>query len=73
MEKNPRHASERDQLSLYYQPKVNMREKRVIGCEALIRWQHPDFGLVSPTQFIPIAEDSGLIIDISNFRRTYQH
>ncbi|MFZ2168307.1 MAG: EAL domain-containing protein [Methylococcaceae bacterium] len=67
MENNLRHAIERDQLILYYQPKVNMREKRVIGCEALIRWQHPEYGLVMPSQFIPIAEDSGLIIDISNW------
>ncbi|MFA5921501.1 MAG: EAL domain-containing protein [Methylococcaceae bacterium] len=67
MENNLRHAIERDELILYYQPKVNMREKRVIGCEALIRWQHPDFGLVPPSQFVPIAEDSGLITDISNW------
>jgi diguanylate cyclase (GGDEF)-like protein/PAS domain S-box-containing protein len=67
MENNLRHAIERNELVLYYQPKVNMREKRVIGCEALIRWQHPDFGLVTPSQFIPIAEDSGLIIDISSW------
>lgn len=67
MENNLRHAIERNELILYYQPKVNMREKRVIGCEALIRWQHPDFGLVTPSQFIPIAEDSGLIVDISNW------
>ncbi len=67
MENNLRRAIERDELLLYYQPKVNMREKRVIGCEALIRWRHPDFGLVMPSQFIPIAEDTGLIIDISNW------
>jgi len=67
MENNLRHAIEREELILYYQPKVNMREKRVIGCEALIRWQHPDFGLVPPSQFVPIAEDSGLITDISNW------
>lgn len=67
MENNLRHAIERDELILYYQPKVNMREQRVIGCEALIRWQHPELGLVLPSQFIPIAEDSGLIIPISNW------
>jgi len=67
MENQLRRAIERDELILYYQPKVNMREMRVIGCEALVRWQHPEFGLVPPTQFIPIAEDSGLIIDISNW------
>ena len=67
MENHLRHAIERDQLILYYQPKVNMRKKRVVGCEALIRWQHPEFGLVPPSEFIPIAEDSGLIIAISNW------
>jgi diguanylate cyclase (GGDEF)-like protein len=67
MENQLRHAIERDQLILYYQPKVNMGKMRVIGCEALLRWQHPEFGLVPPTEFIPIAEDSGLIIDISNW------
>lgn len=67
MENNLRRAIERDELIVYYQPKVNMRNLQVIGCEALIRWQHPEFGLVSPAQFIPIAEDSGLITDISNW------
>ena len=67
MENSLRRAIERNELLLYYQPKVNMRQKCVIGCEALIRWQHPELGLVSPLQFIPIAEDSGLIIDISNW------
>ncbi|NOS88932.1 MAG: EAL domain-containing protein, partial [Methylococcaceae bacterium] len=67
MENNLRRAIERDELIVYYQPKVNMRSLQVIGCEALIRWQHPEFGLVSPAQFIPIAEDSGLITDISNW------
>jgi diguanylate cyclase (GGDEF)-like protein len=67
MENNLRHAIERKQLIVYYQPKVNMQKKCVIGCEALLRWQHPEFGLVSPSEFIPIAEDSALIIDISNW------
>lgn len=67
MENNLCRAIERDELILYYQPKVNIREQRVVGCEALIRWQHPEFGLVPPTQFIPIAEDSGLIIPISQW------
>ncbi|MDD5461357.1 MAG: EAL domain-containing protein [Methylococcales bacterium] len=67
MENNLRHAIERNQLIVYYQPKINMQKKCVIGCEALLRWQHPEFGLVPPSEFIPIAEDSGLIIDISNW------
>ncbi|MCX7096368.1 MAG: EAL domain-containing protein [Methylococcales bacterium] len=67
MENNLRRAIDRDELVLYYQPKVNMRINRVIGCEALIRWHHPEFGLIPPAQFIAIAEDSGLITDISNW------
>jgi diguanylate cyclase (GGDEF)-like protein len=67
MENSLCRAIERNELILHYQPKVNMREQRVVGCEALIRWQHPEFGLVPPTQFIPIAEDSGLIIPISQW------
>jgi len=67
MENSLRRAIERDELLLYYQAKVNMRQQRVTGCEALIRWQHPELGLVEPAQFIPIAEDSGLIIPISDW------
>lgn len=67
MENNLRRAIERDELRLFYQPKIDMRHKRVIGCEALIRWQHPELGLVPPAEFIPIAEDSGLITEISNW------
>lgn len=67
MENNLRRAIGRDELILYYQPKVNMREHCVIGCEALIRWQHPEFGMIPPMEFIPIAEDSGLITNISNW------
>ena len=67
MENNLCRAIERNELILHYQPKVNMRTQRVAGCEALLRWQHPEFGLVPPTQFIPIAEDSGLIIPISQW------
>lgn len=56
-----RKAIERDELKLYYQPKLNIRTGQVIGAEALMRWNHPDFGIVSPTIFIPIAEEIGLI------------
>ncbi|MDD2724272.1 MAG: EAL domain-containing protein [Methylovulum sp.] len=67
MENNLRRAIERDELMLYYHAIINMRENSVIGCEALIRWQHPELGLVPPSQFIPIAEESGLINYISQW------
>ncbi|MDP2761012.1 MAG: EAL domain-containing protein [Sideroxyarcus sp.] len=62
-----RQALDRNQLLLHYQPQVAMQDGRVIGAEALLRWQHPELGLVSPAEFIPIAEDSGLIIPIGEW------
>ena len=48
-------------LDVYYQPIVNLRDDRVVGCEALLRWRHPERGMISPAEFIPVAEDTGLI------------
>ncbi len=56
-----RHAIDADQLVLFYQPKVSLRDARVDAVEALTRWQHPELGLLSPDRFIPLAEQTGLI------------
>jgi diguanylate cyclase len=57
-------AIERNEFRLFYQPKVDLRTLQIVGCEALIRWQHPERGLLSPNIFIPLAEQSHLIVDI---------
>jgi diguanylate cyclase (GGDEF)-like protein/PAS domain S-box-containing protein len=59
-----RRAIERSELQLHYQPQVSLKDGRISGAEALLRWEHPDLGKVSPAEFIPIAEDSGQILQI---------
>ncbi|WP_244959663.1 putative bifunctional diguanylate cyclase/phosphodiesterase [Gluconacetobacter azotocaptans] len=64
LERDLRFALERDEFVLYYQPFLNLKTNRIVGFEALIRWQHPQRGLVSPGDFIPAAESMGLMYDI---------
>jgi len=62
-----RRAMERNQFHVHYQPMVDLRSGHVVKAEALLRWQHPSFGLVSPTSFIPLAEEAGLIGEIGDW------
>jgi diguanylate cyclase (GGDEF)-like protein/PAS domain S-box-containing protein len=64
---NLRQAIDNRQFALVYQPQVDLRSGRLSGIEALIRWHHPEFGLVSPLEFIPLAEDTGLIEEIGEW------
>jgi len=64
LESSLRHALDRDQFKLFYQPKIDLKQQRIVGAEALIRWAHPEFGLISPAQFIGLAEETGLIMPI---------
>lgn len=64
LEKNLHHAIEKNELELYYQPQIDLETNKVVGIEALLRWQNPELGEVTPLEFIPIAENTGLIREI---------
>jgi diguanylate cyclase (GGDEF)-like protein len=67
LERKLRVALERQQFELYYQPKMSVKTRRIEGAEALIRWNDPDSGLVSPARFLPILEDTGLIAEVGDW------
>jgi diguanylate cyclase (GGDEF)-like protein/PAS domain S-box-containing protein len=67
MESALRHAMEKEEFILYYQPQVDIENGNIIGMEALIRWEHPYLGMISPAKFIPVAEETGIIVDLGEW------
>jgi len=62
-----RHALEHDELELYYQPQVELAAGRIVGMEALIRWNHPKRGLLSPGDFLPVVEKTSLVVTLGQW------
>jgi len=67
LETDLRYALSRNEFILYYQPQINLQSGELKGCEALLRWQHPKFGMLSPSEFIPLLEDTGMIISVGEW------
>ena len=67
MESSMRHALERNEFEVYYQPQIDVHSRELTGFEALLRWRHPDLGLLYPSQFLRLAEDNGLIVVIGEW------
>lgn len=67
LEHNLRKALKKEEFLVYYQPQIDLKTHKIIGAEALVRWQHPELGMISPAQFIPIAEETGIILPLGEW------